>query len=119
MTQIKISQHLELLRDIISDCEIHGFTVDEAISILTEFKKMDFSQIQVSDITTVKIEPSITAEKIHAIKTVRQYTGMGLKESKDIVEQGLKFDIESIKLAAFMEDIKSCGYRGYFTIKKG
>ncbi len=53
-------------------------------------------------------------EKVKAIKTIRTYTGLGLKESKDIcdwLEQGVhkRIEVEPTQRAQCMNDLRACG----------
>lgn len=58
---------------------------------------------------------SLPYDKVRAIKTIRTYTGLGLKESKDIcdcLEQGIhkRIEVEPKERAQCVRDLMSCGF---------
>lgn len=69
----------------------------ESVTIPAKFLSVDLMQVKSCEKTSFDVElTEIGAQKIQVIKVVRQLTGFGLKEAKDLVEDAPKMVKEDV-----------------------
>jgi len=80
-------------------------------SVLHQLTEQLFTHIMGDEMVKVRLL-SFNDKKIQTIKTVREWTGLGLKESKELVERApvaFDFSLSPAKAYEFVNDLRASG----------